>query len=179
MLAFATTSNGSDSGVTGTPQKFVGEVVEGREVLVEPGATHGPIYVTLDGVNIEDTGAVVRFTTINRYGQEITSGDVMLSNLSGIAHDDDRDRGVTLVSFPNPTHSATTIEFLLPSSESSATLAVFDAAGREVARPIDSQALGLGTHAVYFNTSDLASGSYYARLTTSHGVTSTVVKVIR
>ena len=67
---------------------------------------------------------------------------------------------VPLVAFPNPAAEATTLRFAAPDAEA-ATLVVYDALGREVARPLDGPVDGVTDVAV----AGLASGVYVARLT--------------
>jgi hypothetical protein len=67
-------------------------------------------------------------------------------------------------SFPNPAAHSATIGFSLPASGQVVSLVVTDAAGREVARLVDGQKLDGGEHAVFFDTSNLASGSYFYTL---------------
>jgi len=64
--------------------------------------------------------------------------------------------------YPNPFNPATTIPFSLTST-GTVRLRVFDLAGREVATLVD-QILSAGDHAVRFDGSPIASGTYIYRL---------------
>ena len=63
---------------------------------------------------------------------------------------------------PNPFHDATTLSYQLP-RRARVTVAVFDVAGREVARLVDSLQEA-GPHRVTFRGKGLSSGVYRARL---------------
>jgi hypothetical protein len=143
-------------------QRYVGEVIGGESVVVSPGTTHGPIYLTLDGIDLEDDAAPVHFVTLNAYGQTVSEGEVVLSNTSSFRDPETGGAAAILMagSYPNPATGSATIEFVLPRPESGVTLVVTDLAGREVARLIDRQDLAAGEHAVYFNTAGLPSGTY-------------------
>jgi hypothetical protein len=65
--------------------------------------------------------------------------------------------------YPNPFNPATTIRFEVPESQN-LTLDVYDATGRLV-RTLASGVYGAGVYDVHFDGSDLASGLYFARLT--------------
>jgi hypothetical protein len=58
---------------------------------------------------------------------------------------------------------ATTIIFDLPQS-SLVTLTIYDNVGSEVSKLLDREAMPVGTHAVVFNASLLASGVYYYQI---------------
>ena len=72
--------------------------------------------------------------------------------------------------YPNPFNPETTICFDLPEA-SSVTLAVYDLAGREVARLADGFR-SAGRHQVTWDASAFSAGVYIYRLTTSHFTTS-------
>jgi len=65
--------------------------------------------------------------------------------------------------FPNPFNPSTSIGFSLEQS-SQVTLQVYNVAGQEVIRLLDSQ-LQSGQHTVQFNAKDLAAGTYFYVLT--------------
>jgi streptogramin lyase len=65
--------------------------------------------------------------------------------------------------YPNPFNPRTNISFAL-SQSGRASLRVFDAMGREVARPIDNAFLPAGDHTASFDGAELPSGSYLYRL---------------
>ena len=72
--------------------------------------------------------------------------------------------------YPNPTAGAATLAFRLDRA-GAATLAVYDALGREVARPADGP-FEAGLHRVRVDTDGLGAGLYLVRLTTG-GATAT------
>lgn len=69
--------------------------------------------------------------------------------------------------YPNPFNSSTTISFTLP-SKSFVQLKVFDMLGREAAMLIDEE-LAAGNHSRTWNVSNISSGVYVYRLTTTAG----------
>lgn len=64
--------------------------------------------------------------------------------------------------YPNPFNPATTVSFSLP-SQSSVSLKVFDALGREVAT-LASEEMSAGNHSMRWDASKVPSGIYYYRL---------------
>lgn len=66
--------------------------------------------------------------------------------------------------YPNPFNPNTNIRFSIPNS-SFVTIAVYDAIGREVDRPVNSQ-LQAGEYEVNFDASRLTSGTYFYKLLT-------------
>jgi hypothetical protein len=67
--------------------------------------------------------------------------------------------------YPNPFNPSTSIQFDIPSS-SFATLIVYDALGREIAKLVDEK-LSAGTYRYTWNGANLSSGIYFYRLKTS------------
>ncbi len=76
--------------------------------------------------------------------------------------------------YPNPFNPATELRFDL-ARNGATTLRVFDTLGREVATLIDRD-MQAGTHSVRFDGANLASGVYFARLTS--GANTAVQKVV-
>lgn len=70
--------------------------------------------------------------------------------------------------YPNPFNPETVLEFSLPENDN-VTLNVYDLQGKLVASPVEGQ-LPAGQHSAVFNGSNLASGMYFYRLSTSTGV---------
>lgn len=70
--------------------------------------------------------------------------------------------------YPNPFNPSTTIRFTL-AEPSRATLKVYDMLGRDVATLLD-ETVGVGKHQVQFDASQLASGTYFYRLTAGTNV---------
>ena len=69
-----------------------------------------------------------------------------------------------LVAYPNPAAGPATLAFAV-AQPTEATVVVYDALGREVARPVD----GLASGAVSATLPALPAGLYVARLTTADG----------
>ena len=94
----------------------------------------------------------------------ITEGDIILSDAlssAAAAEHGEASSGIMLQpGYPNPSNSGSTIEFMLPAPSTGVSLAVTDAAGREVGRLIDGETLSSGIHAVYFDTRGLPVGTY-------------------
>jgi hypothetical protein len=67
--------------------------------------------------------------------------------------------------YPNPFNPGTTIEFWI-SQPTFVSLTVFDVSGREVARLVSGE-FASGLHSAYLNGSELASGIYFYRVSTS------------
>jgi hypothetical protein len=65
--------------------------------------------------------------------------------------------------YPNPFNPATTLSFTVP-QPTTATLAIFDRSGREVARIVNNAALSAGSYSYMFSATGLPSGEYYAWL---------------
>ena len=75
--------------------------------------------------------------------------------------------------FPNPFNPTTTIEFAIDTAQE-VRLAVYDILGREV-MVLENGLKAAGTHTVQFDARDLASGTYFYRLT---GANKTVTKTM-
>lgn len=158
----------------------VGAVLD-SVIAVEPGDDISPIYVTVSGV---DANAVtLGFTTYDSEGQVISEGQLTLSDpLSAVGRDDDGGAAATAMlgqSFPNPAMHSATISFALPTADENVSLLVTDAAGRVVSRLIDGERTGAGQHAVYFDTANLPSGTYYYTLRTGSGSETRSMQVVK
>lgn len=70
---------------------------------------------------------------------------------------------LTLTSTPNPARAQATLAFTLP-QDRDASLAVYDATGREIARLLDHVSLSAGSHSAVLQTGALPAGLYFARL---------------
>ena len=81
-----------------------------------------------------------------------------------------------LAVFPNPTTDAATLRFAVV-EQTVATLAIYDALGREVARPVDGQVSGAVEAS--FETAGLPAGLYVARLVTAAGTETVRLSVVR
>lgn len=70
---------------------------------------------------------------------------------------------------PNPFNPSTTIG-LNVDSETSVSMIVFDATGREVSRLLNNEILPAGYHDVHFNAEHLPSGIYFATVLSTQGM---------
>ena len=84
--------------------------------------------------------------------------------------------GEALTVFPNPSTDAATLRFAVTEA-GQATLVIYDALGREVARPIEGTVSGAVEAS--FDTSALPAGLYVARLTTGAGTETVRLSVVR
>lgn len=82
-----------------------------------------------------------------------------------------------LSNYPNPFNPSTSIHFQLSSADQ-VRLSVHDLLGREVAILVN-ETRSPGTHSVQYDASDLASGIYFYRLTTSDGVLTRKMTLIK
>ena len=81
-----------------------------------------------------------------------------------------------LTAFPNPATDAATLRFAV-AEQTEATLVVYDALGREVARPVEGTVSGAVEAS--FDASALPAGLYVARLTTAQGTETVRLSVVR
>jgi hypothetical protein len=77
--------------------------------------------------------------------------------------------------YPNPFNPSTKISYFLP-HRSVVSLAVFNSLGQRVATLVDEE-MGHGRHEIMFDAANLASGSYFYRLTAG-GMTQTRMMTI-
>ena len=82
--------------------------------------------------------------------------------------------GLTI--FPNPATDEATLRFAV-AEQTAATLVVYDALGREIARPVDGTVSGAVEAS--FDASGLPAGLYVARLTTAAGMETVRLSVVR
>ncbi len=159
---------------------IAGDDLAGEEITLEPGETHGPIYVTIAGGGRDDVE--MGFATVNDYGQTVTEGSVTLhSAVSGVAGGSAPFASTAILegSAPNPTSTSATIRFHLPTSDQNVTLMITDERGNEVARPIDGESLMAGEHVVVVNTAALPSGTYYYTLRSGSSNETRSMQVVR
>ncbi|MBS4028673.1 MAG: T9SS type A sorting domain-containing protein [Ignavibacteriales bacterium] len=74
--------------------------------------------------------------------------------------------------YPNPFNPATIIRYSL-SVNSTVTLKVYNVLGKPITTLLNNQFLAAGSHQVEFDASNLPSGLYYYKLTTSDGFSAT------
>jgi hypothetical protein len=79
--------------------------------------------------------------------------------------------------YPNPFNPATTIRFELPAT-CSVSLEVFDAAGQRI-RTLASGERPAGVHHIRFDASDLASGTYFYRLSAANFIETRKAVLVR
>ena len=79
---------------------------------------------------------------------------------------------------PNPFGRSTAIRFYLPTQQR-VSLAIFDLAGREVARPLRDELRGAGSHRVVFDGLDLPGGVYLCRLSVGASVATRRISHLR
>jgi hypothetical protein len=122
-----------------------------------------------------------RLTTFDREGIALQSQDAELQPLGILAAGDLTAADFTLsASAPHPAPIArgtATVQFSLPQA-SDLQLALFDAAGREVAVVASGRYAG-GTHSVDIPLHELTAGSYFYRLTTTGGALTRKLVVVR
>ena len=68
--------------------------------------------------------------------------------------------------YPNPFNPTTSIRFGLP-VETTVDLRVYDVLGNEVATLVNNEMMSAGNHIVNFNATNLSTGTYFYRLSTS------------
>ena len=78
--------------------------------------------------------------------------------------------------FPNPFNSSITIEYAL-TRQQDVRLTVFDVLGREVENLVDEKQ-GIGVHSILWNAEGVASGVYFARLSTAESQNFQAVKLL-
>ncbi len=112
-------------------------------------------------------------------GAPSASGRIYVFNLarSTAVRDEKAPPHVTLSVSPNPVHSAASVSLSLPQG-GAVHVTVYDALGREVQRVLE-EALPAGLHTEYVDFSRLAAGRYAIRLTTSAGIVTRMVTVVR
>ena len=71
-----------------------------------------------------------------------------------------------LTAYPNPSTGATELRFSVPHGDY-VSVAVYDAMGREVARPVEHALMDAGRFAIDFDGTQLQAGSYLVELRTS------------
>ncbi len=121
--------------------------------------------ISVPSVNFSGTpGAyTLTVTPYNLEGAAGPSAEVhfAIAPEQGVAEETQRE-GFSI--FPNPAGGTSTIQFSLASPEF-CSLAIFDAVGREVSRPVSGVMESAGTHDVPFDTRKLSAGIYTVRLT--------------
>ena len=79
--------------------------------------------------------------------------------------------------YPNPFNPTTTIKFALPKT-AVVSLKIYDVAGREVMRLINSQSMNAGYQTQFFNGSMLSSGVYFYSLIVDNNLVDTKKMVL-
>ncbi len=153
---------------------------------IEAGRKLHPIYLTVSGAASESV--ILDYSTVNDRGDTISAGEVTLRGplTTGVRAGDGEVEyraapgDAFLAScYPNPASNSATIQFTLARPMDGVTLTIADAAGREIARLVDGQALGLGEHAFVYNTLPLPAGTYYYTLTAGQVRQTRAMKIVR
>ncbi len=89
---------------------------------------------------------------------------------------------MSISNYPNPFNPRTTVSFTLPAA-GQVQVAIYDAKGQMVARLVD-ETLAVGEHTVDWDGRDaygasMPSGTYFCRLTTSWGVETRKLQLVR
>lgn len=142
--------------------------------------TLGPIYVTLNGFSGSTN---IEFTTLNAAGNTISQGTLTLTDNPSSVHAGgatESTGGMQLYgSYPNPTGNGTTIRFHLGTTGEQVVLSIVDAGGREVERLLNGETLPSGEHALWFDTKDLPSGTYFVTLRAGNAIETSRVQIMR
>lgn len=153
--------------------------VRGAEVMLSPGESVTPIYVTVSGAGDEDL--LLDFVTLDESGEILSEGTINL--VSGVTRDD-REGGVAGSSilsdgYPNPTSGPITITFTLPRSVDRLDLVITDPTGKEIDRPIDGERFHAGTHVVLFDGGHLPSGTYHYTIRTADATETKGIRIVQ
>lgn len=152
---------------TGNANDAAGIDLAGAETELSADGTLGPIYVTLTGFN---GSTVLDFATLNSRGTVISEGSLTLTENPSSVHTGETvqsNGGIELYGgYPNPTSNGTTIRFRTNRPNQRTTLTIVDPSGREVIRLLDGAMVPSGEQAIWFETSNLASGTYFITLST-------------
>ncbi len=139
--------------------------VRNLKAIAAPGDSIVPIFITIAGV--ADNPVKIGYTTQDEDGNTISMGEFTLTDpLKTSRVDDPSDRivtgtGVELFPIvPNPGSGDRTIRFRLSGGAQSVTIALYDAAGREVTRLLTNEEFGAGEHTLIYPAAELPSGNY-------------------
>jgi len=135
---------------------------------VAPGASIGPIYVTVAGA--VDDSATIEYETLTSDGDIVSKGDIVLTDPVSASRRDDEPITATSImlsnAVPNPLDHTTTIRFALPTREAAVQLVLSDVMGRDVKTVFEAMSFEAGAHDVTVDCSDLPVGTYYVTLRT-------------
>lgn len=140
-------------------------VVVGTTSSADFPVTNGAFDTVIDGLAVVDA-FVTRFH---------------LGGSTGLV-DDGLPEATDLTAYPNPFNPRTTVNFKLPAA-GHATVAIYDARGMAVAMLVDDS-MAAGAHALSWDGrgahgGSMPSGTYFCRLTTSEGVETQKLQLIR
>ena len=149
-----------------------------------PVADTGSIFLP-DTIHTEHLGSLIRVicsSTLQRDTLITNAFDILPCEISG-ARNPTENMPIEFhlwQNHPNPFNATTTISYSLPKA-SRVTLDVFDVTGRKV-RATQSAADGIseaGVHYVTFDGTGMASGIYFARLTSAEGTQTIKMMMIK
>ena len=174
----ALATNNLDTGVRYTVFLRVAET--GRVAFrgeVKPGAGQ-TIERLIKFVTIADDPSSFTLELVAEEGSvEAPTGDAFVVDALGFTKGGPMLRATeALAVFPNPTAGAATLRFAV-AEQTEASLVVYDALGREVARPVEGTVGGVVE--AQLDGADLAAGLYVARLVTAAGAETVRFSVVR
>lgn len=132
----------------------------------------------------EDThGQYLAVTTVDHAGNEGPLTDAVAWNGTPVDPQGLPSAVALLPNYPNPFNPKTSVRFALP-TDSSVDLAIYDMTGRRVRSLLAGKTLPAGEHAVNWDGCDdsgtaMASGIYFARLTTPERVESRKMSLLK
>jgi Secretion system C-terminal sorting domain len=112
----------------------------------------------------------VRFTSENHYGNNVFVDDIAVQNAacSTIGVDEAVATSVTMAAFPNPTSSATTFNYSIPTS-GDVNISVINMLGERVMN-LNKGTLGAGSYTEVLDFNNLSAGLYLINLTSNNKV---------
>jgi len=130
-----------------------------------------PYVITWTSTSVVDGSYILKVTAVDSSGNSFSDSiTVTVSNLSDVLSGGSSPTTYDLSqNYPNPFNPTTNIRYQLPVS-SFVLLKVYDVLGREVKTLMRGQQ-SAGYYSITFDASDLPSGAYIYRLTTSSGFT--------
>ena len=166
-----------------------GSPVEGAVATLTDGidgTSHGMTFhetaVTNSGGQATFTVTVPEGTPILYTGARKHNYNPITATIGGVGVEGGTTAGVpalahSLSASPNPVNTTAVVNFSLPSA-GTATISVFDVAGRQV-ETIHAGELSPGSHSVSWDASRFANGVYFVRLASPAGTLATQVMVLK
>jgi Secretion system C-terminal sorting domain len=125
----------------------------------------------IDLTNYANTSALfIQFTSENHYGNNVFVDDISVQNAacSTIGVDEAVATTVTMSAFPNPTSSATTFNYSIPTS-GDVNISVINMLGERVMN-LNKGTLGAGSYTEVLDFNNLSAGLYLINLTSNNKV---------